>query len=149
MSENASQVISRIRALHQDVIARLSEVRERVGPGRQQLVMDYIARHEEQMDDALGQYESSASAGLLASGFKSAPGKPLEDCINLLKFDGSDSDTLLDSVLSMNRCLCETLRFMAERGGNAEVREFFLQLVGMLERENQRLVRDAIEMEDL
>lgn len=149
MAENVNQIIGRIRALHQQLAARFERVETTAAQGRLRMVLDYIARHERHLNQALAAYQGSASRAVLDTWFKNTPGDPIEKCLEKVEVDAADTNTVLRSVLAMDRCLVDSFRRIAESAVADEVREFFQQLVDMEEREEHRLIRDAIEMEDL
>ena len=149
MAESVNQIIDRIRSLH----LQLGERFERMGAAAEQerlrLVLKYIGRHERNMESALAKYQDSASRAVLDTWFKATPGQPIRECLDLVRLDATDTSAVLKSVLAMDRCLVDAFRRIAESAVAAEVKAFFQQLVSMEEREEHRLVRDAIEMEDL
>ncbi|HMP75404.1 MAG TPA: 2-hydroxyacyl-CoA dehydratase [Kiritimatiellia bacterium] len=149
MAENVNQIIDRIRALHDKLAVRFERVETAANQGRLRMVLDYIARHERHLNEALAAYQGSASRAVLDTWFKNTPGRPLEECLEKARLDQADTSAVLRSVLEMDRCLVDSFRKIAESAVAEEVREFFQQLVGMEEREEHRLIRDAIEMEDL
>ncbi len=149
MAENMNHIIERIRALHRQLAERFEQAETQPDQARMRLVLDYVARYENGLDEALAAYQSSAPRAMLDTVFKSMPGKPLEDCLEKVKIDADDPDTVLQSVIAMNRCLIERLRQMLDGVVARDAREFFNLLIQIEEREGRRLVRDAVEMEDL
>lgn len=149
MAENVNQIIDRIRALHQRIAARFEQVDTAADQERLRMVLAYIGRHERLLGNALAKYQNSASRAVLDTWFKTTPGRPLQECLDRVQIDAKDPDTVLQSVLAMDRCLVDTFRRIADSAVAEEVRDFFQQLVAMEEREEHRLIRDAVEMEDL
>lgn len=149
MAENVNQIIDRIRSLHQRIAERFESVASSTDRERLRLVSDYIGRHERHMAEALERYQNNAERAVVDTWFKNTPGQPLQECLAKVKLDTSDSQQLLRSVLEMDRCLVASFRSIADSTPIIEVREFFQQLVAMEEREEHRLIRDAIEMDDL
>ncbi len=149
MAESVNQIIDRIRALHQDLAARFEGIASGADKERLRMVSDYIGRHERHMAEALSAYQDSASRAVLDTWFKNTPGRPIHECLDRVRLDAADSTALIRSVLAMDRCLVASFNSIAESAPVEEVRDFFQQLVGMEEREEHKLIRDAIEMEDL
>lgn len=149
MAESVNQIIDRIRALHLQLADRFERMGAAADRERLRLVLKYMGRHERNMEDALAQYQDAASRAVLDTWFKTTPGHPLRECLELVRLDAADTSAVLKSVLEMDRCLVDAFRRIAESAVAAEVKSFFQQLVAMEECEEHRLVRDAIEMEDL
>lgn len=149
MAENVMHIIDRIRTLHQQLAERFERAGAEGSQERARLVLQYIGRHERNMAEALAKYQATASRAVLDTWFKNTPGRPVEECLDQVRLDARDHDSVLRSVLAMDRCLVDSFRRIAESANAQEVREFFQELVAMEEREEHRLVRDAIEMEDL
>lgn len=149
MAESVRQIIDRIRSLHQQVAARFEGVGTTAEQERLRLVLDYVARHERHLAEALEKYQDRASCAVLDTWFKTAPGRPLQACLDRVNVDTRDVGAVLRSVLEMDRCLVDTFRSIAESAVSIEVRDFFQQLIAMEERGEHQLIRDAIEMEDL
>ncbi len=149
MAENVTHIIDRIRALHQQLADRFERAGAELPRERARLVLDYIGRHERHLAEALEKYQATASRAVLDTWFKNTPGRPVEECLDQVRLDAKDPASILRSVLAMDRCLVDSFRRIAESAAAQEVKEFFQQLVAMEEREEHRLVRDAIEMEDL
>lgn len=149
MAENVEHIVERIRAVHR----QLAECFERAGHSadseRARLILTYIGRHERHLAEALEQTRSEASRSVLNTWFKNTPGRPVEHCLDLVKFDERDLSAVLKSVLEMDRCLVESFRRIAESAVAEEVKQFFQLLIEMEEREEHRLIRDAIEVDDL
>ncbi|MCO5043716.1 MAG: hypothetical protein M9963_12390 [Kiritimatiellae bacterium] len=149
MAENLNHIMDRIRAVHRQLAERFERVETTPEQSRLRLVLDYVARYENGLDEALEEYQARAPRAMLDAVFKSMPGRPLEDCLEEVKIDPNDPDSVLHSVVAMNRCLIETLRKMSSGVLAHDAREFFDLLIQIEEREERRLVRDAVEMDDL
>lgn len=149
MADSVNQIIDRVRMLHRDLAERVEDVQTAEDQERLRLVLDYIARRERYLDSALASFQNDAPHTVLNAGFKVIPGRPIKECLDLVKLDVKDPDSILRSVLEMDNCLNDILRATAKTAGTPEARELFGQLVEMAEREQRRLVRDTIEMEDL
>lgn len=149
MAENVNQIIDRIRALHHQIAARFEGIASTTDKERLRLVSDYIGRHERNLAEALAKYQDSAARAVVNTWFKTTPGHPLIECLEKVQLDASDTPQLIRSVLEMDRCLVSSFRSIADGTPIVEVRDFFQQLVEMEERQEHKLIRDAIEMEDL
>ncbi len=149
MAENVMHIIDRIRAVRGQLAARFERAGAEAADERARMVLDYIGRHERHMAEALERYEADAPRAVLDTWFKNTPGRPVEECLALARPDAEDMDEALRSALAMDNCLVESFRRISESAVADEVREFFRRLVEMENREEHRLIRDAIEMNDL
>lgn len=149
MADTVNSMIERIRKLHQDLAERFRLAAATAETERLKLVLSYIEKREREVDEALEQYQGSASRAVLGTAFKTVQGAPFRECVALAKTDADDPDDVLNSVIQMDKCLSAKLRLVSEDAVNEDVRNFFLELAAMIDREKKRTVRDAIEMEDL
>jgi rubrerythrin len=149
MAESVQHIIDRIRAIREQLAARFASAAAGTARERARMVLDYIGRHERHMGEALARYETSASRAVLDTWFKNTPGRPVEECVSLLRIDAEDLDEVVRSVLAMDACLVETYRRIGESAVAEDVRDFFRHLIEMEQREEHRLIRDAIEVNDL
>lgn len=150
MAETVRDIINRIRGLHSQLSWFYQTMGDAAEKDRVRLLLQYISRHERNLESALAKYQESASRAVLNTWFKNTPDNPLQTCLgNIAITADMSTDEVIRVVLSLDRCLVDTFRRIAESAVAEEVKALFQDLVGMEEREEHKLMRDALELEDV
>lgn len=150
MAETVREIIDRIRRIHHQLSWFCETVGDATEKERMRMLLRYISRHEQNLDGALAKYQDGASRAVLNTWFKTTPGPPLGSCVEQVNITADlDADEVIRVVLACDKCLVESFRRFAESAVADEVRDFFQQLIGMEERAEHRLLRDALELEDV
>jgi rubrerythrin len=148
-SVSVRDVIDKAKALHQQLgqfYAQLSadEPRERI-----KMLLDYMSRHEKHLESALARFEQDAKAPILKSWFKGDAGAPelLGQTPRVTASMGTAD--VIKMALSYDDALIDLYERLASSGAPPAVREFFGQLVLHERKEERRMVRDTIEMDEV
>jgi len=149
-NETVRDILDRVREFHRDLAGYYEALEGVTGKERLRMVLEYLARHEERVDECIGRYESEAGEGVLGTWYKGAPAT---------EWKALSRDLTLTSEMTVTDVLRQVLRFqeslaalysdLAERAPSAETRDLFSELLLLERTEEHNVVRDTIEMEDL
>ena len=114
------------------------------------MILNYLQRHEQNLETCLQAYEKDASEAVLNTWFKFSPGLDLPDSKDL---DAVSSNLSVDDVVALairyDECLIRLYRQAEKDAVSDEVRDIFRKLLTMAEAEEHQLARDTVEMQDL
>ena len=149
-SETVKDIIMRVRGLHN----QLSWFYEAMGDGaskqRVKLLLQYVSRHERNLETALRQYQEQANQSVLNTWYKASPGNEIAKDISDLKITPEmTTEEVISLVLAADRKLVNQFRQLSENAASEDVRELFQKLIAIEEREEHQLVRDSEELEDI
>jgi hypothetical protein len=147
--ETVRDVLNRAKTFHRQVGRFYHELSDRKHKERVILLLDYMSRHEENLERALEVYEDGAGKGVLDTWFKYTPiAASARDLENIEVHDDMSVEEVIALGVRMDRCLMDLYRGMAESSVPARVRSLFQDLVALEQREDRQLARNALEMED-
>jgi hypothetical protein len=108
-------------------------------------------RECENPDPAIrAKYQQGASRAVLNTWFKNAPENPLRTCLsNVAIVADMDTDEVIRIVLAMDRCLVDAFQRIADSAVSEDVKALFQDLITLEQEEEHKLMRDALELEDV
>ena len=150
MAETVRDIIDRIRALHNQLSWFYETLGDAVQKERVRMLLRYIGRHERNMELALAKYQQGASRAVLNTWFKNAPENPLRTCLsNVAIVADMETDEVIRIVLAMDRCLVDAFQRIADSAVSEDVKALFQDLITLEQEEEHKLMRDALELEDV
>lgn len=149
-SETVQDIIIRIRGMHSRLGWFYQALGDAASKERVKLLLNYISRHERNLEEALGQYQHQATRAVLDTWYKATPGSTLTQELDQLKITADmTADEVVTVVLAADQKLVDQFRQLAGNAASEEVRDLFQKLIAIEEREEHQLVRDALELEDV
>jgi rubrerythrin len=150
MAETVKDIIERIRSLHNQLGWFYQTMGDAAEKERVRMLLQYLSRHERNLEQALGKYEEAASRAVLGTWFKNTPENPLQRQLDSISITADmTSDEVVRIVLALDRCLVDTFKRIADSAVAEDVKQLFHDLVAMEESEEHKLMRDALELEDV
>ena len=148
--ERTQDVLDHARAFH----SKLSELYENLAEEAQQervkMLLTYLSRHEEHMEESLAGYEEGASRSILDTWFKYIPGEAkLLQCEGITLEPDMSVDDIVAAALRMDNCLVDLYKEMAATAVSQEVKEVFANLLRMEEQQQHKLVRNTLLLQDI
>ncbi len=147
MAKTIRQLLDRARDVHHDLSERYEHLSRTAEGERVRLLLEYMSRHEDYLEQCLAQYEEDAEGHVLDYWMRFEPEMDLSEC-GVLTPDMSIAE-VITVALRLDECLVRFYRQIAENATSVEVRELFVRLTALEKREELLKVRNAIEMEDL
>lgn len=148
--ETTRDVLDHARAFH----GELGKLYERLAGEAQQervkMLLNYLSRHEEHLEEGLAQYEEGASKRILDTWFKYVPGEDrLRECQSIQLERDMSVDDVVAVALRLDTCLLDLYKEMADTAVSQEVKDVFTNLLDMEEQEKHKLARNTLLLQDL
>ncbi|MDW7645944.1 MAG: hypothetical protein SCI25_12995 [Desulfuromonadales bacterium] len=148
--EQTRDVLNHIGAFHKQAGALYAELKAHCSSSRVRLLLDYIARHELNLEKNIASYRDNLSESLLSSWFKYTHDQDIFAALKEVDREKDMSfDDVLDLALELDGQLVELYQEMMERSTSAEVKDIFNSLLLQEMKEKQTLVRNALGLMDI
>lgn len=142
-------MFDRIRRLHQEVADFARRIDGQAPGERVHLVLDYLARHEQNMAQAIAEYEHGAGNRVLDASFANLTAMDVEQmCAQLVLGPDITAEDVIALAVNIDNGLSQLYREAAEKAPYEELRQLFQTLHANNERETRRMVRDMVEVND-
>ncbi len=149
-SETVKDIIMRVRGLHNQLSCFYEAIGDSASKQRVKLLLQYVSRHERNLETALRQYQEQADRSVLNTWYKASPGNEIAKEISDLKITPEmTTEEVISLVLAADRKLVNQFRQLSENAASEDVRELFQKLIAIEEREEHQLVRDSEALEDI
>ncbi len=148
--QTVRDIIGHSKSLHQKLGEFYRSLEDKAEMERVKMLLSYLARHEQQIEESLTRYSLDASQNLWDEWFQFAPDDHVEDLVRDLTFkaDG-DIDEVVKLALAVDDYFIELYRKLAANASSSKVKQLFENLVAMEELEKTRTVRSALELNDM
>lgn len=114
-----------------------------------QLLLDYMSRHEKHLEEVLSDYKEEASKKVLEAWFQCTSTEKAEKHFRaLLNEPHTNIDEIVEMAIALDDCLLGIYKEMALRAEKEEIRDVFNNLLSMETKEKQKLIRNALIIED-
>ena len=148
--EQTRDVLEHARAFHAhigELYHRLANEAER---GAVKMLLEYMGRHERNLEEALARYQREASEQILDTWFQYTHD---DEILRLCEDSDFRPDMTVTEIvaagLKLDDCLIQLYREMAECADSEQVREVFTNLLEMEEHEKHTLSKNALRSLDL
>lgn len=149
-SETVRDIIDRVRGIHLQLSHHYQSLGDTAQKERVRILLQYLSRHEAHLDAALAKFQGAASKALLGTWFKGEPDSSLRSALDEVKIaPGMETDQVIRTVLQVDRALVDAFRKVVDSAHADDVKALFQELIQMEEREEHKLMRDALELEDV
>ena len=149
--ETMGDVMDWTRAVHANMAECLEHCSRDSRRERVKMLLDYLAKHEHQLDHVYELSKEDVSRQALDTWcqefFEKAPVRPHEKCSE--DFRDRDTGEILAAVVAMHDKLIEFYRYMVSRAEVTSTRELLQALLDLEEHEAMRMARDGGRLEDL
>lgn len=150
MSCQLKDVFDHVRQCHRLLKAKLNCVLITESDPRLQLLLRYIARHEQHIEETLRQYEASAANGLLNTWIKYRPDESLNSALSEVKFnDTMSADEILAAVLEFDSLIIDVFKDIANSTPIPSVQELFVNLLRMEENQDCQYSLSVLQQNDV
>jgi rubrerythrin len=149
-SVQVGAILQKARAFHQELSRFYDSVQQQADKERVKLLLTYFSHHEKRVEESLRKFEETVAREVLDTWFKYSTDMS-EPCA-LESIQVSPGMTVDEAVAMATRfedCLLRLYRGAAENAGTPEVREIFLGLVTLTERERNSQVEQGDAVRDL
>lgn len=142
-------MFDKVRKLHQEVADFARHIDGQAPGERVHLVLDYLARHEQNMAKCIADYEHGAAHRILDTSFANLTSLDVEHlCGELTLGEEITPEDVIRLAVNVDTGLSRLYREASEKAASDEVRQLFETLHALNERETRRMVRDMVEVND-
>ncbi|MGE4580414.1 MAG: hypothetical protein AB7F21_12865 [Desulfuromonadales bacterium] len=148
--EQTRDVLNNIGAFHKQAGFLYTELKKHCSNARVRLLLDYISRHELNLEKNIVAFRDDLPESVLSSWFKYSHDQDIFAALHEVD-RGKDMpfDDVLDLALELDGQLVELYEEMMERSTSAEVKDIFNSLLLQEMKEKQTLVRNALGLMDI
>ena len=143
-------LLSYARGFHHDLAAYYRELDDQSAQEQVHMVLEYLQRHERNLEACLSAYEKDASERVLNTWFMHAPGleMPGDESFGAVRPDLSVDDVLA-LALRHDQWLIRLYRQAEQHSVSEGIRDLFRRLLEMAESGDHHLSRDSLETKEL
>jgi len=150
VSKTTRDLLDQVRDFHKrlsDFYANRADIAK---DQRAKMLLEYMSRHELNLEQCLEEYEDVGANEVLDTWFKFAPDIAEPECLDgvELKDDMTVHDIIMTAILFDN-CLIEFFKEMAEKAVSEHLREFFDSLVQLENSEKLKMMRSALQIDQI
>ncbi len=148
--KTVKDVVEHSRKLHHDIREFYHKLAEQTAQARVKMLLEYLERHETQLEDMLKKFENDKSQKIWDEWYQYAPEDKLQDLLEDVKVSpdmGVDDVVLM--ALKLDDYFIGLYKDMVQNAASADVKAVFESLVKLEEKEKIRTVRTALEMNDM
>ena len=145
--EKTRDVLDKVREFHRglsEFYARMSEIAQKE---KVKMLLDYMSRHEEHLEQCLSRYQTDGAKRLLDTWFKNTPPILKHEFFRKAKLtpDMSVKD-VVKAAIQFDNCIAEFYMQMAELSHTDEIRHLFRCLLEMEKEEERQAIRSALDL---
>jgi rubrerythrin len=134
--------------LHAEIRKIYGELNEHAELERVKMLLDYLSRHEQHMEEALARFERNARQGILNAWLEYSPTLDVDEVLRNCKLrDGMSADEIVDAAVNFDNTLIELYREVAGKVNDATVKEVFQNLLALEEKEKIQVLRAAMSLD--
>ncbi len=144
--EQTRDVIERARSFHRELAAIYHRLERDADREKARMLLDYLAAHEERMEQRLSQFEEETAAGILNAWYARPPSDDLTAKLTNIELRPDlPLCGIVCAALRLDEALLRLYRQAADAAPTAEVREVFESLLEEGKAERAKLVFGLFE----
>ncbi len=151
-SRQVRDIVEHVRFYHRNLSQQLDSFDKQLDKSanpRFEMLVSYMARHEQNFEKLLAKYESEASRRVLNTWLKFVPDESLDRTLKHLDLhNGMDADEILGVVLKFDKSLIELYQELADETPLPEVHELFTDLLKMEDSKDRQYAMSVLEIYD-
>lgn len=142
--ETVRDVLDFLKAFHRDLAAVLDAAGARVSDERKRILLNFVGRHQKNMEACLADYEDEVGGDVAGTWIKYVPQIPGCRCFEKIEWSGEmPLETLVARVREVDGCLLKLYRELADKAPTPEIKELFEGLLEKEQSESARTLRDV------
>ena len=132
------------RTLHGEIQAYYDKLNEQTDKERIKMLLSYLSRHEQHMEESLQHFEQVTRRDILNIWLEHTPRLNIQDIIEQCALSaGMSLEDVVDLALKFDEALVRLYREVAEKAADARVKAVFQNIVAMEESEKQQMLGNA------
>ena len=138
------------KRLHGEIKKLYDELNEHAELERVKMLLDFLSRHEQHMEEALSRFEKKSRSGILDAWLEYSPGLDVEAVMTTCAIpEKPSSDDIVKIAMQFDDTLVNLYREVAEKVTDHRTKEVFRNLLNLEEREKIQVARAAMSLEDM
>lgn len=148
--KTVKDVVEHARQLHKQIAGFYKQLSNRQHQERIKMLLDYLARHETNLEKMLASFEKDRSQQIWDEWFQFATDDTLPQTLKGAAVHANmDVDEIISLALQLDDYFINLYRDMAQNASSAAVKEIFENLLAFEQQEKNRTVRAALSLKDL
>lgn len=140
------ELLNEIRDFHRKLGHFYREAATKVEREKVKALLEYMGRHEENLNRYLESYEKDAAKRVLDTWFQFTPEIVKRGCFDEVAIDPDMSvDDVIRNSLWLDECLTKFFKQVADLSVSSDVKDLFSNLAAMEETEERHAARAAVE----
>ncbi|MCB1100819.1 MAG: hypothetical protein KDL10_00555 [Kiritimatiellae bacterium] len=146
----AEDILAEARYFHHHLKVFYQALEHKVERPKVRLILEYLCRHEERMENMLAEYRDDITAKISHTWFKHMPGDSIDAVIASVDARPDMTlDVLLIMAMKFEDCFINLYRHVADQAVSVEVKEVFETLEKESIKDRTNLARNLVNMQDL
>ena len=143
-------IIDFSKEVHAEIADRFANLSNETVQERAKLLLDYLARHERHLKEALQRYGETGAENLLSAWYRSAPELHAEDIVHDVElFADMDIDEVMAEAIKVDDYLIDIYRHIANKASDAKVRELSNRLLQMEGTDKIKAIRNTLRLNEV
>ena len=143
-------LLDQVRDFHKQLSDFYAQKADIANDERVTMLLDYMSRHEMNLEKCLAEYEVDAPGRVLDTWFRFTPDIAECKCFDRIELTPDMTiDDIIETAMWFDDCLIEVYKTMAERSVSQNVRELFDNLVQLEQNEKRSALRSTQEIEQM
>ena len=148
--KTVKDVVDHSRQLHQQISQFYHQLSEDNCKARVSMLLEYLKRHEDHLEDTLSKFGEDKSQSVLDSWFQYAPDQDLSEVMSTLEVsDHMDTDDVVTMALTLDDYFIDLYQGMVSNASSSAVKAVFQNLLDMEEHDKIQISKTALQMNDL
>ncbi len=143
-------VLEHVRNYHKLLSEFYQHLEDKAEKQRVKLLLDYLSRHEKHFDECLAVYNENASKMVMNTWYQYTPQIDPSELLEEVALTPEMSvDDVIRVALRLDNYLIDLYQMMAENAEIPEVREVFMNLLGMEQQEKREQAKNALSIKGI
>lgn len=148
--QTVKDVVDHSRQLHQQISSIYKKLSEEQSQSRVAMLLDYLKRHEDHLEESLHQFENDKSQKVLESWFQYAPDQNIAEVLNEIQVtDHMTTDEVVTMALKLDDYFIDLYQDMVDHSSSNAVKDVFQNLLEMEQQEKIRVAKTALQLNDI
>lgn len=148
--KTVKDVVDHSRLLHKQISEHYHKLSEANAQARVSMLLEYLKRHEDHLEQTLCKFEQDKSQKVLESWFQYAPDQNLDDVFSEIHVsDNMSTDDVVEMALKLDDYFIDLYQGMVSTSTSSAVKAVFQNLLDMEEHEKIQLAKTALQINDM
>lgn len=144
------EILDQAQEIHHRLGEHFHQLADDAEKDRLRMLLHYLQRHESSMEESIREFEALARESVLNTWYLFVPETDIQKEIEAAHITETSSPSdIIGAAIRLDNCLIKLYEKMADTAASEDVRNLFEELLRMEQKEEFRVVRDTLEVEDL